>query len=113
MPELNAIGPPKILIFENGEAVLIKPCRKIEKRNFQLPFLHINFKKLAMNFGNDFAVSKLIFNPQKLLSENHFISFTRKYPLSGYILGVLTHTTAWDRHWGVDETLKLVLVYVA
>ena len=21
---------------------------------------------------------------------------TRKYPLRGYILGVLTHTTAWD-----------------
>ena len=38
---------------------------------------------------------------------------TRKYPLRGYILGVLTHTTAWDRHWGGDETLKLVLVYVA
>ena len=37
---------------------------------------------------------------------------TRKYPLRGYILGVLTHTTAWDRHWGGDETLKLVLVYI-
>ena len=24
---------------------------------------------------------------------------TRKYQLRGYILGVLTHTTAWDRHW--------------
>ena len=23
------------------------------------------------------------------------------------------HTIAWDRHWGGDETLKLVLVYVA
>ena len=38
--------------------------------------------------------------------------YTRKYPLRGYILGVLTHTTAWDQHWGGDETLKLVLVYV-
>ena len=35
------------------------------------------------------------------------------YLLRGYILGVLTHTTAWDRHWGGDKTLKLVLVYVA
>ena len=26
---------------------------------------------------------------------------------------MLTHTTAWDQHWGGDETLKLVLVYVA
>ena len=30
---------------------------------------------------------------------------TRKYPLRGYFLGVLTHTTAWDQHWGRDETL--------
>ena len=29
----------------------------------------------------------------------------RKYPLRGYILGVLTHTTALDRLWGGDETL--------
>ena len=39
-----------------------------------------------------------------------FISFTRKYPLRGYILGVLTHTTALDRLWGGDETLKCVIV---
>ena len=26
------------------------------------------------------------------------ISLTRKYPLHGYFLGVLTHTTAWDGH---------------
>ena len=38
---------------------------------------------------------------------------TRKYPLRDYILIVLTHTTAWDQNWGGDETLKLVLVYVA
>ena len=31
---------------------------------------------------------------------------TRKYLLPGYILDVLTHTTAWDRLWGGDETLK-------
>ena len=24
---------------------------------------------------------------------------TRKYLLRGYILGVLTHMSAWDRHW--------------
>ena len=40
------------------------------------------------------------------------LDMTRKYPLRGYILGVLTHTTAWDRHWGGDKTLKLVLVYL-
>ena len=34
------------------------------------------------------------------------IVITRKYPLCRYILGVLMHTTAWDQHWGSDETLK-------
>ena len=34
------------------------------------------------------------------------IYHTRKYLLCGYILGVLTHTTAWDQLWGGDETLK-------
>ena len=32
---------------------------------------------------------------------------TRKYPLRGYFLSVLTHTTALDRHWGGDETLTM------
>ena len=31
---------------------------------------------------------------------------TWKYPLRGYFLGVLMHTTAWDQHWGWDETLE-------
>ena len=35
---------------------------------------------------------------------------TRKYPLRGYILGVLTHTTALDRLWEGDETLKCDIV---
>ena len=48
-----------------------------------------------------------------VIVESLVIVDTRKYPLPGYILGVLTHTTAWDRHWGGDETLKLVLVYFA
>ena len=34
---------------------------------------------------------------------------TRKYLLRGYILGTVTHTTAWDQHWGDNETLKWVL----
>ena len=31
---------------------------------------------------------------------------TRKYPLREYSLGVLTHTTAWDRLWEGNETLN-------
>ena len=41
------------------------------------------------------------------------IGYTRKCQLRGNILVVLRHTTAWDRYWGGDETLKLVLVYIA
>ena len=33
--------------------------------------------------------------------------YNRKCPLLGYILGVLTHTTAWDRLWGVDGALTM------
>ena len=42
-----------------------------------------------------------------------FHSFIRKYPIHGHILGVLTHTTAWDQYWEGDETLKWVLIYAA
>ena len=33
---------------------------------------------------------------------------TRKYSLRGYILGVLTHTTARDQQWGGDATLECI-----
>ena len=38
------------------------------------------------------------------------IVITRKYPLRRYFLGVLTHTTAWDRLWGDDENLTHVVL---
>ena len=37
---------------------------------------------------------------------NVTIDKTRRYPLRRYILSVLTHTTAWDPHWGGGETQK-------
>ena len=43
---------------------------------------------------------------EKNLDFSFFIN-TRKYPMRGYILSVLTHTTAWDRLWGGDF-LKIV-----
>ena len=33
------------------------------------------------------------------------LKIRRKYLLCGYILGVLTYTTAWDQHLRGDETL--------
>ena len=50
---------------------------------------------------------------QQRLFEFKGLQLTRKYPLCGYILGVLTHITALDRHCGSDETLKCVLIYEA
>ena len=41
-----------------------------------------------------------------LIAGKNKIYTTRKYPLCGYILSVLAHTTAWDRHWGGDESLN-------
>ena len=35
-------------------------------------------------------------------------SSTRNYPLRGYFLGVLAHTTALDRLWRGDGTLNCV-----
>ena len=36
----------------------------------------------------------------------------RKYPLYGYITGVLMHTTSMNQHFGDDETLKRVFIYI-
>ena len=52
-------------------------------------------------FKNAFATYKLA------TANKMHIGKTRKYPLRGYILGVLTHTTALERLWGVDETLTM------
>ena len=55
---------------------------------------------------------------QKLFwtGSNHFLlnlEYTRKYPLRGCILGVLTHTIAWEQLWEGDGTLDQVSIYVA
>ena len=38
-------------------------------------------------------------------SKSKIFVISRKYPLCGYIQGVIMHTTALDRLWGGDETL--------
>ena len=43
-----------------------------------------------------------VIRQQKLI---HLV-LTKEYPLRGYTLGVLTHTTAMDQYWGGDENLK-------
>ena len=54
--------------------------------------------------------------PLKLVWRNSTPKFWHRFTpkgLRGYILGVLTHKTAWDWHWGGNETLKWVLIYAA
>ena len=53
-----------------------------------------NFKKILLEIGSEVNYA--------------LYTTTRKYPLRGYILGVLTHTTAWDRLWVDDVFLKIV-----
>ena len=59
-------------------------------------FSHIIYRK--------FSGKKLPKSEQA--SFKQFFVITRKYPLCGYFLGVLTHTTAWNRLWDGDEILK-------
>ena len=57
------------------------------------------------NFYNLFVPFKeLHINKTRICTD---LRYTRKYPLRGYILGVLTHTTAWDRLWGGDVFLRM------
>ena len=52
-------------------------------------------------------ISKL--NPDMILQSEMKLYFTRKYLLRGYFLGVLTHTTAWDRLGEVNKFSSLGL----
>ena len=61
---------------------------------------------IIFTFRTENSHSSFIFG-WKLISRH-----TRKCPLRKYILGVLTHTTAWDQFWRDDETLKWVSIYI-
>ena len=46
---------------------------------------------------------------QNQKGKNVFMIKTRKCPLRGYFLGVVTHTNVWDQLWGGDVFLRLYL----
>ena len=82
-----------------------------------LAYTLLNFKKLksfynydiiSFNSNHNLWIPNLLTTLPNVTKSYQFskILYTRKYPLRGYILGVLTHTTAWDRHWGGDITLE-------
>ena len=70
---------------------LNKHTDEINKLELQLEDANCLFRTLLTD-----STQQLKALSQKVGKNLLFI--TRKYPLRGYILGVLTHTTAWDRH---------------
>ena len=70
--------------------------------------VHTVLSHLQMPLTEHFYGKKYFSGWQNREGKTNFTSdiVTRKYPLRGYFLGVLTHTTAWDQLWGGDETLK-------
>ena len=68
-----------------------------------------NFKRLVLKHIETlfFSIQDKCFDQNyRGMSQTLVLYHTRKYPLRGYILGVLTHTTALDQLWGGDETEK-------
>ena len=55
------------------------------------------------------ALNNFTFKENLNLKCDIVIRLTRKYPLRGYILSMLTHTTTWDKNWGGDQVLKRVV----
>ena len=54
------------------------------------------------------ASRKIIYMCMLIVLPPCSIGLTRNYPLRGHFLGVLTHTTAWDRLWVGEQTQVLV-----
>ena len=65
--------------------------------------------KPSLTYSNKLQVSDALVLIYVQITQYGYINFelTRKYPLRGYILGVLTHTTAWDRIWRGYGTLTM------
>ena len=75
----------------------------------RLPPGYARIVRIAQDISKSFdlvKISLLLFQMVQVRISELFIP-TRKYPLLGYTLVVLTHTTAWDQIWGGDETLEV------
>ena len=66
----------------------------------------LTFLDLLASYSSFLTLNKMIFKMRWSLNSKIIIEATRKYPLRGYILVVLTHTGTWDQNWGDDETLE-------
>ena len=106
--EYNAEVTGLLLPIHNGTILLIIWISfKVQKAVFK------TLDRLGSRHINTIIKTNLVILHDLLMLLMCTYYVTRKYPLRRYILGVLTHTTAWDRHWWVDESLKWVLMYIA
>ena len=85
--------------------IIGKPLAKLENEFKMTVTTRISNMTVAQSMGSTVPISK------------HWDAFcflhstyTRKYPLRKYILGVLTHTTGLDRLWGGFQTLTHVVL---
>ena len=71
--------------------------------DLMLGFLHVSLFTLSVHFCS-------IFSKYTVLDKDfqNKIVITRKYPLYGYIQGVIMQKTIWDRNLGGEKTLKCV-----
>ena len=76
---------------------MLRKVTKNEKRSFCIVLSH-KFSSLS-----NVTVATRINDSNSIRAQKAFCGqkWTKKY-----ILGVLTHTTAWDQHWGGNETLQ-------
>ena len=97
-----------ISIKSNIWAVAIEKCIKVRKFAKKTPIFFINKMHVHTYYP-------ILHGGHFLRLEDHFTNIfnnfyvTRKYPLCGYILVVLTHTTTWDQLLGGDVSLRLYI----
>ena len=98
-------------ICVNSKCVKSKAENVITAKPFVIAYFggKVDEKRKRKVCQDCFVEAKVSLNriTQKIQDEQPFIGnsvyvLTMKYPLRGYILGVLAHTTAWDRLWGGD-----------
>ena len=87
------LTPTLIIVIQLQSLHLFTYSKSFSHKHF---FFEIRGIVRTGSMGSMVRPLKLLFNT----------CITEMYLLLGYILGVLTHTTAWYRHWEGDESLK-------
>ena len=93
----------QVNMLYNRVSPSIESCASRFRNNFYKVSMRANYVLLAPTTA---VAAALLLRDALKMSRSSLsamqLYITRKYPLRGYILGVPTHTTAWDRLWGGD-----------